>query len=105
MSTKPHNAIWCPMCGGDKGHAVPDRLASIGSVDGYAERWEECRHCDAEGWIIPECSYCDRTDGLRLHHDGGSYIAPDYVCEDCFHGDDDGPGFDDLPLAQAEARP
>lgn len=47
----------------------------------------------------PTCAYCDATEGLRQHHDGGGYIAPDYVCEDCFTGTDTGPSFDDLPLA------
>ena len=48
---------------------------------------------------FPTCSYCDATEGLRQHHDGGVYIAPDYVCEECFTGTDTGPCFDDLPLA------
>ena len=47
----------------------------------------------------PRCEYCETTEGLRQHHDGGGYIAPDYICEDCFTGSDTGPGFDDLPLA------
>lgn len=51
-------------------------------------------HCDT-----PTCAYCDETRNLRQLHDGGGYIEPDYVCEDCFTPQDDGPCFDDLPAA------
>lgn len=101
MSTKPANAIWCPSCGGDKGHSVPDRLASIASYDGYAERWEDCQTCDAEGWIIPECAYCGTTHALRVESDGCvGWALPEYICEECFSGGDTGPCFDDLPAVR-----
>lgn len=45
----------------------------------------------------PECLYCGATDGLRVKCDGGGYIAPEYICADCFTGTDTGPCFDDLP--------
>lgn len=49
-------------------------------------------------WIEPiECPYCGATEGLRVRCDGGGYIAPEYTCENCFTGQDDGPCFDDLP--------
>lgn len=51
-------------------------------------------------WNEPvECPYCGTTSGLRVASDGGGYIAPEYSCEACFTGQDDGPCFDDLPAA------
>lgn len=47
----------------------------------------------------PECALCGTTEGLRIKCDGGGYTTPEYVCEDCFTGTDDGPSFDDLPEA------
>jgi hypothetical protein len=48
-----------------------------------------------------ECAYCGTTNGLRIHHEPlpgwGERYEADYVCEDCFTGQDDGPCFDDLP--------
>jgi hypothetical protein len=49
--------------------------------------------------VKPECPYCGATDGLRMKCDGGGYVAPEYTCEGCFTGTDDGPNFDDLPEA------
>lgn len=46
-----------------------------------------------------ECPYCGATEGLRMVNDGGGFIAPSYTCEDCFTTSDDGPCFDDLPVA------
>lgn len=49
-----------------------------------------------------ECAYCDATDHLRIESDGGMFAfgrcieAPEYTCEKCFTGTDDGPSFDDL---------
>jgi hypothetical protein len=34
-------------------------------------------------------------------NDGGGFIAPSYICEDCFTPSDDGPCFDDLPVVAA----
>jgi hypothetical protein len=48
----------------------------------------------------PECPYCGATKGLRVKCDGGGYIAPDYICEECFTGTDTGPCFDDLVPAE-----
>lgn len=48
------------------------------------------------------CAYCDATENLRQHHDGGGYIPQDYVCENCFVPADDGPCFDDLPAVGQE---
>lgn len=47
----------------------------------------------------PTCAYCDETENLRMLHDGGGFIEPDYICEDCFTPSDTGPCFDDLPVA------
>ena len=51
-----------------------------------------------EGWLMgkPACPYCGTLDGLRVKCGGGGYIAPEYTCEACFKGADDGPCFDDL---------
>jgi predicted RNA-binding Zn-ribbon protein involved in translation (DUF1610 family) len=48
---------------------------------------------------LHQCPYCGDTEGLRLKCDGGGYAAPEYTCEACFTGTDDGPCFDDLPSA------
>jgi hypothetical protein len=45
----------------------------------------------------PECPYCGATEGLRVACKGFGPFAPDYICETCFTGQDDGPCFDDLP--------
>jgi hypothetical protein len=50
----------------------------------------------------PECPYCGTTVGLRMSCDGGGYIAPEYTCETCFMGTDDGPCFDDLQPLEAD---
>jgi hypothetical protein len=47
----------------------------------------------------PECPYCGATKGLRVACDGGGFVAPDYICADCFMGQDEGPCFDDLAEA------
>jgi hypothetical protein len=47
----------------------------------------------------PECSYCGTTEGLGKVHDGCWGVSPEYVCVDCFDGGDEGPCFDDLPVA------
>lgn len=47
-----------------------------------------------------ECAYCGTTNGLRIYHappPGWGRYEVDYVCADCFTGQDDGPYFDDLP--------
>lgn len=51
-----------------------------------------------------ECPYCGTTEGLRVACDGGGYIAPDYICEVCFTGQDDGPCSDDLPAVSEESN-
>lgn len=52
----------------------------------------------------PMCPYCGAYEGLRMIHDGGGYIEPEFVCEDCFTPSDDGPCFDDLAVPHAEAE-
>ena len=49
--------------------------------------------------MTPDCSYCGATEGLRVWCDGGGYTAPEYTCEVCFTGTDDGPCFDELKPA------
>jgi DNA (cytosine-5)-methyltransferase 1 len=46
---------------------------------------------------MPSCPYCGATEGLRVKSNGGGFEEPEYTCEGCFTGSDDGPGFDDLP--------
>lgn len=29
----------------------------------------------------PECPYCGATEGLRMVHDGGGFVEPEYTCE------------------------
>ena len=48
----------------------------------------------------PKCPYCGATEGLRVKCAGYGRIAPEYTCEGCFTGTDDGPCFDDLPEAK-----
>ena len=56
----------------------------------------------------PECPYCGITEGLRIKSDGGLstfgflLMPPEYTCEDCFAGTDDGPCFDDLPAVEED---
>jgi hypothetical protein len=47
----------------------------------------------------PECPYCGADEGLRVKCAGYGDVAPEYTCEACFTGSDDGPCFDDLNLA------
>lgn len=48
----------------------------------------------------PACEYCGTTQALRISSDGSAYALPvDHVCADCFTSTDEGPSFDDLPLA------
>ena len=48
----------------------------------------------------PACPYCGTTHGLRITgRDPRIGYAPDYICEACFTGQDDGPCFDDLDPA------
>lgn len=54
---------------------------------------------DAHDGNANECEYCGETEGLRKHHDTQGYIPQDYICEDCFTPQDDGPCFDDLTPA------
>lgn len=51
------------------------------------------------GFVGPRCAYCGTAAGLRRVHDGYGCIAPEFTCETCFTGQDDGPCFDDLPAA------
>jgi hypothetical protein len=50
---------------------------------------------------MPECPYCGATEGLRIKCDGFGIEAPEFTCEGCFTPADDGPCFDDLPIAPA----
>lgn len=58
----------------------------------------------------PACPYCGTTHGLRIaSRDPRIGYAPDFICEACFTGQDDGPCFDDLepvaiPAAVADLR-
>lgn len=57
---------------------------------------------DAHDSNANECEYCGATEEeteLRKHHDTQGYIPQDYICEDCFTPQDDGPCFDDLTPA------
>lgn len=49
----------------------------------------------------PECPYCGATNGLRVKNIGYGPTGPEFTCEDCFTGTDDGPSFDDLPEVQS----
>jgi hypothetical protein len=46
----------------------------------------------------PHCPYCATTQGLRIASQDpwGGHV--EYICEECFTPQDDGPCFDDLPL-------
>ena len=48
--------------------------------------------------MTPTCAYCDETENLRLLHNMRGVGEQDYVCGECFTPDDNGPGFDDLPV-------
>jgi len=50
----------------------------------------------------PECPYCGATEGLRVKSNGAGFEAPEFTCEGCFTGTDDGPCFDDLPEVSDE---
>lgn len=57
-------------------------------------------------WPKPTCPYCGAQSGLRIQCDGGGYMEPDYICEACFRGTDDGPCFDDLkPVGEPDPAP
>lgn len=68
------------------------------TVEIYDSAPDEARA--AIGWTAPACAYCDGLDNVRMRCDGGGFIAPDYVCAECFKPRDDGPCFDDLPAAE-----
>lgn len=58
-------------------------------------------HTSKSGFVpqpsTPACPYCGTTHGLRITgRDPRIGYAPDYICADCFTGQDDGPCFDDL---------
>lgn len=49
-----------------------------------------------------KCPYCGTDTELRAAYDGGGYEIEDLICEACFIPTDDGPCFDDLPIATKE---
>lgn len=51
---------------------------------------------------VPCCPFCATTQGLRIASQDpwGGHV--EYICEDCFTPQDDGPCFDDLPLADLD---
>lgn len=52
------------------------------------------------------CPYCGTTHGLRIaSRDPRIGHAPDFICADCFTGQDDGPCFDDLEPVAAPTTP
>lgn len=57
---------------------------------------------------VLECPYCGTVHGLRIKSQNPRTGEIDAICAKCFKGTDDGPGFDDLPVApfdwQAYAR-
>lgn len=52
--------IHCPVCGGDRGHAVP---VDIDRRDGsLIERWQSCEACEATGEVEIELEEIEVAD-------------------------------------------
>jgi hypothetical protein len=50
---------------------------------------------------MKECAYCGATKNLRSNSPyHGPNNQPDWICEECFTPQDDGPCFDDLPTGE-----
>lgn len=97
-------------------HAAPDMLKALRALviesGGRAipnSSLTACRNhalaviAQAETRDAPMCPYCGTWTDLRMIHDGcGGFFEPEYICEDCFMPQDDGPSFDDLPKVMVE---
>ena len=75
------------------------KMVGVMNIKGY-DAWKLSGPPEPDG---PTCDMCGDWGEIRVECEGmyvkGRTLPPLMICADCFTGQDDGPCFDDLPLA------